>query len=368
MNDNNVKIIASEKSWIEQEAIDQLHQTAKLKGIERAVGLPDLHAGRGIPIGAAFWSKNIIYPHLVGNDIGCGMALWQTDLPLAKFKIDKSVKKLQGLEEAWDGNQSARLQACGLPDSLSGEALGTIGGGNHFAEFQRIEKVLNPTIFEQMELNEKQLLLLVHSGSRGLGHAILESHILEFGSLGLNTGSETFQKYINKHDQAMIWAKLNRDIIAERFLHRIGTQASCKLDIFHNSVTPHEDGWLHRKGAAPADKGCVVIPGSRGSMTYLVKPKVDHADMTLYSLAHGAGRKWPRSSAKAKLGKRINISELERTDLGGRVICEDKNLIFEEAPQAYKNIESVIDDLSNADLIEVVAVLRPLITYKTRRQ
>lgn len=364
----NIKIIASDNNWIEQEAIDQLHQTAKLSGIERAVGLPDLHAGRGIPIGAAFWSKDIIYPHLVGNDIGCGMALWQTDMPLSKFKIDRAVKKLQGLEEPWDGDQCARLNKCGLPLSLEGEALGTIGGGNHFAEFQKTEEVIDQRFFDQMGLDTKQLLLLVHSGSRGLGHAILENHIRKYGAEGLRSNSGEFNDYINKHDEAMVWAKLNRDIIAERFLQRLGANADCKLDIFHNSVTPHEGGWLHRKGAAPADKSAVVIPGSRGSMTYLVRPKLEQADGALYSLAHGAGRKWPRSNAKAKLGKRIKVSELERTDLGGRVICEDKDLIFEEAPQAYKNIESVINDLTYAGLIDVIAILRPIITYKTRRK
>lgn len=75
MTDKQVHIIGSNESWIDQQAIDQLHQTATLEGIDRAVGLPDLHAGRGIPIGAAFWSRSHGYPHLVGNDIGCGMAL-----------------------------------------------------------------------------------------------------------------------------------------------------------------------------------------------------------------------------------------------------------------------------------------------------
>ena len=100
-------IIASESSWIEGEAIRQLETTAQLPGMERAAGLPDLHPGKGIPIGAAFLSKGIIYPHLVGNDIGCGMGLWQTDIEAAKFKLDKSVKKLTGFESIWDGDAGA---------------------------------------------------------------------------------------------------------------------------------------------------------------------------------------------------------------------------------------------------------------------
>lgn len=126
-------------------------------------------------------------------------------------------------------------------------------------------------------------------------------------------------------------------------------------------------GWLHRKGAAPADKGAVVIPGSRGAITYVAVPSTQSGEAALHSLAHGAGRKWKRSEAKGKLSKRYKVEDLQRTKLGSRVICEDKALIYEEAPEAYKDIKGVIADLVDADLICLVATLRPLITYKTRR-
>lgn len=368
MTSEKVHIIASDKSWIDQQAIDQLHKTADLDGIKRAVGLPDLHAGRGIPIGAAFWSRSHVYPHLVGNDIGCGMALWQTDLLNRKFKLDKVAKKLIDLERPWTGDHRARLEGIDLPADWDGDTLGTIGGGNHFAEFQCVDRVINNTAFRDQGFDDQQILLLVHSGSRGIGQAILQEHLGRFNNQGLDVTSTAFSDYRDKHDQAMRWAELNRNIIAERFLARIGAHADRKLDIFHNSVTAHQEGWLHRKGAAPADKGLVVIPGSRGAMTYLVSPIAEIADVALHSLAHGAGRKWSRGDAKSKLGKRFNSSDLERTELGGRVICEDRKLIFEEAPPAYKNIETVIDDLVQAGLIAVIAVLRPIITYKTRRK
>ncbi|WP_299193709.1 RNA ligase RtcB family protein [uncultured Erythrobacter sp.] len=363
------RIIASSESWIEQSAIDQLHQTAQLKGIEEAVGLPDLHAGRGIPIGAAFWSTTHAYPHLVGNDIGCGMSLWQTDIRARRFKLDRAVKRLTDLDGPWSGDQPARLTESGLPAELTADALGTIGGGNHFAEFLAVDEVHCEQTFDSAGFDPAGVLLLVHSGSRGLGQAVLEGHLRQFGTGGLEVGGSDFAAYRKRHDQAMRWAELNREIIAERFLDRLSASGTRKLDIFHNTLTPHKDGWLHRKGAAPADKGLVIIPGSRGTMSYLVAPtsdeqKLDHA---LHSLAHGAGRKWARSDAKAKLSKRYSQSELERTELGGRVICEDKSLIFEEAPQAYKNIEGVIGDLVDAGLVKVVAVLRPLISYKMRR-
>ena len=132
-------------------------------------------------------------------------------------------------------------------------------------------------------------------------------------------------------------------------------------------MTPFETAWLHRKGAAPADQGPVVIPGSRGSLSYLVRPKPDNKT-ALLSLAHGAGRKWKRSDAESRLSHRYRVADLQKTDLGGRVICEDKALIYEEAPQAYKDISQVISDLEAFGLIDIIATLKPVITYKTRRR
>jgi release factor H-coupled RctB family protein len=110
-----------------------------------------------------------------------------------------------------------------------------------------------------------------------------------------------------------------------------------------------------------------MIPGSRGTFSYLVNPIGDHYQ-NAYSLAHGAGRKWKRSDTKAHLSNRFKREDLIKTNLGSRVICEDKDLLYEEAPQAYKNIDIVIQDMVDAGLIEVIAVFRPVITYKTRRR
>jgi release factor H-coupled RctB family protein len=367
MTEATVKIIASADSWIDQVAIDQLHQTAKLEGIDEVIGLPDLHAGRGIAVGAAFWSRSHVYPHLVGSDIGCGMGLWQTSTALRKFKQDASAKKLSGLEAPWSGDHAERLSRAGLPPALLGDALGSIGGGNHFAELLCVDTILDEAAFVAHNLDSKAVYLMVHSGSRGLGHAILENQLGQQNVKSLIANSLPCSDYLLVHDQAVIWAKLNREIIAERFFNRLGMKGDRILDICHNSVTPWRDGWLHRKGAAPADCGLIVIPGSRGDLTYLAKPRADNADVSLQSLAHGAGRKWSRTEAKAKLKDRFSIANLERTKFGSRVICEDRELIYEEAPQAYKDIHQVIHDLVDAGLIDVVATLRPLITYKTRR-
>jgi len=124
--------------------------------------------------------------------------------------------------------------------------------------------------------------------------------------------------------------------------------------------------WLHRKGAAPSTVGPVVIPGSRGAFTYLVAPK-DPGEKSAFSPAHGTGRKWSRSDSRARLENRFSAKDLVRTELGSHVICEDRELLYEEAPQAYKNITVVIDDLVQAGLVDVVAIMKPLVTYKVRR-
>jgi release factor H-coupled RctB family protein len=124
--------------------------------------------------------------------------------------------------------------------------------------------------------------------------------------------------------------------------------------------------WLHRKGAVASDGGFVVIPGSRGSLTYLVKP-IGNGESHAWSLAHGAGRKWARSETRLRMRERFRVPQLVQTPLGGRVICEQRELLYEEAPAAYKNIEAVIQDLVDAGLVSVIATFRPLLTYKTRK-
>ncbi|WP_311270215.1 RNA ligase RtcB family protein [Sphingobium sp. WCS2017Hpa-17] len=360
-------LIAKDPARLDPIAVDQLRATARLEGIGRVVGLPDLHAGNGIAVGAAFWSETHIYPHLVGSDIGCGMALWETDLSLRKFRLGAVERKLHDLDTPWPGNQEAALVAAGLPIDMGDPSLGTIGGGNHFVELQRIEEVVDNERFEALTLDRDRLWMMIHSGSRGIGHAILTGHAARNGSAGLIAGEVDGCAYLQRHGHAHNWAVLNRRIIAQRFSDKLGCKGRRIVDICHNSVTPHQGGWLHRKGAAPADRGLVTIPGSRGDFSYLVEPLADHADVALHSLAHGAGRKWSRTDAHARLSRRYRPTELERTDLGSRVICEDRRLIFEEAPQAFKDIGAVIGDLKDAGLIRVIALLRPLLSYKTRR-
>ncbi|PIQ23467.1 RNA ligase RtcB family protein [bacterium (Candidatus Blackallbacteria) CG17_big_fil_post_rev_8_21_14_2_50_48_46] len=364
-----IEIIASPHSWIEGAAIEQLKTMAKLPGMRLAVGLPDLHPGKGHPIGAAFLSEGQVYPFLVGNDIGCGMGLWQTDLQVRKFKAEKNLRKLEGLETPWEGDTQAWLQDFGLEPTPYDTSLGTIGGGNHFAELQKITRIADPDALAELEIDPNCLLLLVHSGSRGLGESILRAHTERFGAQGLAAPSPEAEAYLQAHDLAVRWSEANRTLIQKRFLNLLGAQGKQVLDRCHNSVCKlnHASNlsWLHRKGASPADQGAVVIPGSRGSSSYLVKALP--SEKSAWSLAHGAGRKWSRGETKGRLEKRFKPENLQRTEKGSWVICENRELLYEEAPQAYKAIDRVVQDLVDAGLAEIIAEMDPVITYKTRR-
>ena len=365
-----VSVIASQNAWIEGKAIEQLTKTAELEGMYRAVGLPDLHPGRGYPIGAAFFSEKPLYPALVGNDIGCGMGLWKTSIATRKVHLDKFVKRLSDIEAPLDDSYSehivTRKQQLALADTLSDQSLGTIGGGNHFAELQQLDCVYNETLLDPLTIDNKHLVLLVHSGSRGLGQAILRDHVDNFGHKGL-TDTADQQAYLTRHNQALRWAQLNREMIAMRMLDALNAKGDKLLDVNHNLVTEAQvdgkTGWLHRKGATPSDCGLVMIPGSRGDMSYLVKP-LDNA-LSLHSLAHGAGRKWQRTECKQRLSHKYSVSDLQKTALGSVVICNNRALIYEEAPQAYKNIDGVIADMQGAGLVELVARFKPVLTFKT---
>jgi release factor H-coupled RctB family protein len=363
-----VRVIASPQSWVEGEALRQLEAAARLPGMRSAVGLPDLHPGKGAPVGAAFTSQGVFYPFLVGNDIGCGMGLWELELPTRKAKPERWSTRLD-LEGPWEGDAEAMLAGMGVKPCGFEASLGTVGGGNHFAEVQRVEGVHDTKAFQALKLEADRLLLLVHSGSRGLGEHILRAHVDRHGAGSLAEDSAEARTYLARHDQAVGWARANRATIAERMMRGVGAAGRRVLDVCHNSVTPQTweggRGWLHRKGAAPSDQGAVVIPGSRGALSYLVLPLGDGAEHA-HSLAHGAGRKWTRTHARERMRERFTSEALLRTSFKSHVVCEDRDLLFEEAPPAYKAIDRVVGDLVDAGLVRVVATLAPLLTYKTR--
>lgn len=364
-----VRLIASRTTWMETSAIDQLRKTAALPGMTLAVGLPDLHPGKVSPVGAAFVSEGWVYPTLVGNDIGCGIGLWRTELTGAELKPAKWADRLRGLDEAWEGDAEAWLAAREAAPTGFEASLGTVGSGNHFAELQRIEKIEDAAACEALGVARDGIYLCVHSGSRGFGEAVLRSHTETRGADGLFAPTGEADAYLARHAHAVRWAAANRALVAARVLACLKAAGRPVLDVCHNAVVRQPDGaWLHRKGAAPADAGPVVIPGSRGAFSYLVLPHAEAAThKSAASLAHGAGRKWSRTDSRGRLEKRYTAKDLERTALGSHVICEDRQLLYEEAPQAYKDVTAVIADLVDAGLCRVLAILRPVVTYKVRR-
>lgn len=371
--DTYVQVFANRSVWMESAAIEQLHTTASnLAGIRAAVGLPDLHPGRGYPVGAAFFSVERFYPALVGGDIGCGMALHATDLRVHKTspsKLEKALGHIDGplpdelLAQVDDAALAAMAAQSGVANlAYLQQSLGTIGGGNHFAELQAVD-----SIYEEGVLDKKQVYLMVHSGSRGLGGAILRAHVDRFNHAGLAAGSAEADEYWRQHAAAIAYAQLNRQMIAQRMAKALRCGLQPVLDITHNHVQRHDwrgaQGFLHRKGATPADQGLVVIPGSRGDYSYLVRP-VAERDEALHSLAHGAGRKWARSDCMGRLRQRFSLADLQKTRFDSAVVCADRELIYEEAPQAYKDVDGVIASLQEAGLLTLVARLKPLLTYK----
>jgi hypothetical protein len=207
--------------------------------------------------------------------------------------------------------------------------------------------------------------LLVHSGSRGLGFSILQRQLLA-GVAPLDPQSATGRAYLAEHDVAVRWAALNRRVIATRAARAVGAVCTAIADVGHNLVQATGSSVLHRKGTAPADRGLVPIPGSRGTLSYLVEPLAAKRPETLASLAHGAGRKFDRASMHGRIrtGK-SDRARLARNPFGGVIVCEDRDLLVEEAPEAYKSIDRVIADLVDFGLARVVATFRPLVTFKT---
>ncbi|RUP43166.1 tRNA-splicing ligase RtcB-domain-containing protein [Jimgerdemannia flammicorona] len=345
--------------------------------------------------------------HNTGDDIGCGMVLYSTRLSVSSFKPQRAAERLRGIEGPWDGPIKEVMERAGVESTeFDATALGTIGntigtnilrppflhlmspgGGNHFAELQQFTEILDPDEFVRANLSADRVYLLVHSGSRRLGGSILAAHTAKHGHAGLEPSSPEGQSYLRKHDNACKWARLNREVIARRVMERLnagddvveggkGKKVEKVLDLWHNNMERKEWGsegetkkqvWVHRKGAAPSDRGLVMIPGSRGACSYLVMPVGDQKENG-YSLAHGAGRKWTRTFALSRQ-HRCTSQQMRTTSLGSVVICEDEELLYEEQPDAYKEITDIITDLTaNRRIAKVVAILSPLLTYKLRKK
>ena len=198
-------IIATPDVWLEGEAERQLAQIAERPDCVRAVGMPDLHPGPGIPIGAVFGFRGTVHPHLVGSDAGCGalvVALGKTKVSSslerrvrAEFSMPAANGDVSGFGAVWNRGP-AGLRASVLseaarevvdqiggdefessgeqPDPAYAAALGSIGGGNHFAELGRVKTLFGSESEDSRGLKKGELVILCHSGSRGLGKALAD--------------------------------------------------------------------------------------------------------------------------------------------------------------------------------------------------
>jgi RNA-splicing ligase RtcB len=422
---------------VETLSVTQLTTTAhSLPGIVHAVGQPDLHPGTKFPVGAVFASKSWIHPPLIGSDIGCGMAWYKTTLPRSQVDGDKGKKvaeKLRGLEGTWrtQKHREAWMQeedgSCSAGEEWD-KTLGTIGAGNHFAEIQIVEES-SLAGDEKRGLRENDVVLLVHSGSRGYGGSILKKYTTD-SHVSFEESSPEAIEYMKEHDQACQWAKANRDLIALRFLsclepgnedwelgssgtdHDVADPIAIKharamlqerkvVDIWHNNVervqwpplppdhdasgsaTQQEHVWIHRKGAAPTYNpstrvplALLPLPGSRGTPTLILKPTFSAPTCwgfkNALSLAHGAGRAMSRAKALSALSSKYkgqNILEPRKGHIDGTwVICDEKDLVWEEAPDAYKDVELVGQDLVEAGAAQIVGRCRARVSYKVRNE
>lgn len=360
-SDARLRVFATQSSWIEGAAVRQLEHMLMRRGVVAVAGMPDLHPGHKGPVGCAVLTNGVVHPDIIGADIGCGMTAWRLDGWQRRLRVEKALRALTRLDDGCDISTSDAIRM-GVAEPIArihGRSLGTVGGGNHFVELQAVHAVADSVEAARHGLSIGLLVLLVHSGSRGLGPEVLARHPYRHGEgLPLDEGGSA---YLAEHDEALAFARLNRAALAMRAAELLGLAAEPWLDVPHNHVVVEGRRILHRKGAAQADLGLVPVPGSRGAMTYLVLPNPD-VEGALRSIAHGAGRKRDRSSMQG----RRDASE-RPNPVGNRVICADTRLAREEAPEAYKDITRVVGDLEHHGLARVVATLRPIVTFKTGR-
>ena len=267
--------------------------------------------------------------------------------------------------------------------------LATIGGGNHFVEIQCVDKVLNPALAYAWGIKEGQIAFMIHSGSRHVGKYIggmwrdkaksawepgvkyPESQIFP---LSVNSQPELVAGYLQAEATAANYGFINRLLIAELLRLRLreiygDMEAPLVYDLPHNITLPATDiedsqsqisQWITRKGACPANQGQpVIIPGSMGAYSYLCVGK--GSDRFSNSASHGAGRLRSRFDL-SRGGASQNEEELGLTGVDCITLREERRI--EEAPAAYKPIQSVIDVQVEAGIIDVVARLSPILTFK----
>ncbi|MFN6991715.1 MAG: RtcB family protein [Fervidobacterium sp.] len=440
-------IIFSDWETIDEEAIQQIKNVATLPGIVKgAYAMPDIHWGYGFPIGgvAAFdTEEGIISPGGVGFDINCGvrMLVVDCDIELVKKHLDKIIKQIYdnvpvGVGEhgalRFSNNEFIKYVTQGVPSiiklgfgleedieriedngflphcdfsNVSKEAisrgkdeLGTLGAGNHFIEIQEVQEIYNKEIAETFGVKEKDITILIHTGSRGFGHQIatdcikimrdnLKEHNKNLPDKQLINApfkSKWGQSYYSAMNCAANYAFLNRQIITHMirkvFKDILGCSVKLVYDIAHNIAKVEEyeiDGKrkkviVHRKGATrafgkdnpllpeifKATGQPVIIPGSMGTASYILVGTKKAEQMTFGSTAHGAGRILGRREATRELSVERVINQLN--EKGITLMAKSKKGIVEEAPEAYKNVDKIVKIVDELGISKLVAKCVPL--------
>lgn len=372
-------------SWcpeLEAGAQEQAERLASLPFIFKHVALmPDCHQGYGMPIGGVIACENVVIPNAVGVDIGCGMHLvefghvWNAGDRATLESVCHEIRtlipmgfsrRLPGKELPIPPHMPEELR--GLVDTQAAASMGTLGGGNHFIEFQ---------------LNESfgTLSVMLHSGSRNLGKRVCDFYNAEAKRLNtywhssvdptwdlafLPADSPEGISYLRCMDYAVRYAKQNREtmarIIVDVVRSRFPTWVNRKLDCCHNyaALERHfgRNVWVHRKGATQALRGTLgLIPGSQGTCSYIVHG-LENRD-SFASCSHGAGRRMSRKQAQRDLDL---AAEIQRMDSRGIIHTMQDVGDLDEAAGAYKDIDSVM--ANQKDLCEIVTRLTPLAVIK----
>ncbi|MBW3671289.1 MAG: RtcB family protein [Acidobacteria bacterium] len=421
-------------------SLEQLVNVATLPGIQRhAVVMPDAHEGYGFPIGgvAAFDPDDgVISPGGIGYDINCGVRLLKSELLLDELRerlpaIAHSMAReipsgagqggaMKLKEHDLDGvlrNGASHLVEMGHgtevdlewiesrgridqadPSAVSERArsrgrdqLGTLGSGNHFLEIDVVDSVFDDEQAGRLGLRPGQAVVLIHTGSRGLGHQIATDSLRVMTQVMSRYGitipdrelacapfrSSEGQRYFAAMAAGANFAFANRQMITSGvrrvWNHELGSRGGLEIvyDVAHNiaKLEDHEiDGRrrqlvVHRKGATRAFPGQpVLIPGSMGTASYLLVGQERAMEESFGSSCHGAGRTMSRSRAK----KKIDGQELRREMKKRGIVVEAGSLkgLVEEAPEAYKDIDSVIDVVDRSGIASKVVRLKPVAVVK----
>jgi tRNA-splicing ligase RtcB len=356
---------------LEVTAMEQFESAMAQDFVVSGALMPDSHTGYSLPIGAVVATDGVILPAWVGYDIGCGMCALRLD-GIDRDAVQVNSKEIfdliyKNIPVGFNANQHPKEYSLeGLTDKgreiaelkKHGRALGSLGGGNHFIEIGHDE--------------EDNIWVVIHSGSRGVGHG-MATHYMKLahpdgkckeGHFGFDVNSQEGKDYIQDLAWCLEFALANRKEMMARVVNSI-TEAldiPCyELDFTelinrnHNHATERNGLWIHRKGATHAEAGMMgVIPGNMRDGSFIVRGK-GNPD-SLYSSSHGAGRVMGRKEAKQKL----NLEEFQETMKGVTALVEEKTL--DESPSAYKNIFEVME--LQKDLVDVVAHISPMINIK----